>query len=125
MPDPDLYAALTGDSRSAPEYAGALFDRIKSFRRGGSRRMKSPTRSPAELLAPGRALTFANVAEGAEGLVVSDLARAVGRAAEAAGGQPRRGLPRRSADAATGARAGILRARSAGDAVSGLGLPAL
>src|ERR1700724_1223648 len=39
--------------------------------------MKSPTKSPAELLAPGRALTFANVAEGAEGLVVSDLARAV------------------------------------------------
>src|SRR3978361_751894 len=39
--------------------------------------MKSPTRSPAELLGPGRALTFANVAEGAEGLVVSDLARAV------------------------------------------------
>jgi len=36
--------------------------------------MKSPVRSPAELLAPGRALTFANVAEGAEGLVVSDLA---------------------------------------------------
>ena len=29
------------------------------------------------LLTPGRALTFANVAEGAEGLVVSDLARAV------------------------------------------------
>src|SRR5476651_2357961 len=39
--------------------------------------MKAPTRSPAELLMPGRALTFANVAEGAEGLVVSDLARAV------------------------------------------------
>src|ERR1700761_2144145 len=39
--------------------------------------MKSPTRSPAELLAPGRALTFANVAEGAEALVISDLARAV------------------------------------------------
>src|SRR5207302_396363 len=30
-----------------------------------------------ELLTPGRALTFANVAEGAEGLVISDLARAV------------------------------------------------
>src|SRR5258708_18648460 len=45
--------------------------------------MKSPTRSPAELLIPGRALTFANVAEGAEGLVVSDLARAV-----AAGARP-------------------------------------
>src|ERR1700758_341526 len=39
--------------------------------------MKSPTRSPASLLTPGRALTFANVAEGAEGLVISDLARAV------------------------------------------------
>ena len=39
--------------------------------------MKSPAKSPATLLTPGRALTFANVAEGAEGLVVSDLARAV------------------------------------------------
>jgi transcription-repair coupling factor (superfamily II helicase) len=39
--------------------------------------MKSPARSPAELLSPGRALTLANVAEGAEGLVVSDLARAI------------------------------------------------
>src|ERR1700712_466726 len=39
--------------------------------------MKQPVRSPAELLAPGRALTFANVAEGAEGLVISDLVRAV------------------------------------------------
>ena len=34
-------------------------------------------KSPAELLAPGRALTLANVADGAEGLVVADLARAV------------------------------------------------
>ncbi len=39
--------------------------------------MKSPAKSPAELLAPGKALTFANVAEGAEGLIVSDLARAI------------------------------------------------
>src|SRR5438874_6898442 len=39
--------------------------------------MKQPVRSPAELLIPGCALTFANVAEGAEGLVVSDLARAI------------------------------------------------
>jgi len=34
-------------------------------------------RSPAELLAPGRALTFADVADGAEGFVLADLARAV------------------------------------------------
>src|SRR2546421_9206142 len=39
--------------------------------------MKQPVRSPAESLIPGCALTFANVAEGAEGLVVSDLARAI------------------------------------------------
>jgi len=34
-------------------------------------------RSPAEILAPGRPLTLASVADGAEGLVISDLARAV------------------------------------------------
>ena len=32
VPDPDLYAALTGNTPLAPEYAGGLFDRIKSFR---------------------------------------------------------------------------------------------
>src|ERR1700728_3020296 len=39
--------------------------------------MKAPVQSPAQMLTSGRALTFANVAEGAEGLVISDLARAV------------------------------------------------
>ncbi|HWX64248.1 transcription-repair coupling factor [Bradyrhizobium sp.] len=39
--------------------------------------MKQIVRSPAERLAGGRPLTFANVAEGAEGLVISDLARAI------------------------------------------------
>ena len=39
--------------------------------------MKSPVQSPAALLQPGRAITLANVAEGAEGLIVSDLARVV------------------------------------------------
>jgi transcription-repair coupling factor (superfamily II helicase) len=34
-------------------------------------------KSPAELLAPGRPLTLSSVADGAEGLVISDLARAV------------------------------------------------
>ena len=41
VPDPDLYAALTGNVPLAPEYANALFDRIKAFRVGGSRRMKA------------------------------------------------------------------------------------
>ncbi|MGA9327900.1 MAG: transcription-repair coupling factor, partial [Bradyrhizobium sp.] len=39
--------------------------------------MKQPGQSPAQALTPGRALTFANVAEGAEGLIIADLARAV------------------------------------------------
>ena len=34
-------------------------------------------RTPAELLVPGRPLTLAGVADGAEGLIVSNLARAV------------------------------------------------
>jgi antitoxin CptB len=32
VPDPDLYAALTGNVPPAPEYANDLFERIKSFR---------------------------------------------------------------------------------------------
>jgi antitoxin CptB len=32
VPDPDLYAALTGDKPLDPEFASALFDRIKAFR---------------------------------------------------------------------------------------------
>jgi transcription-repair coupling factor (superfamily II helicase) len=39
--------------------------------------MKKTVTSPAGLLSPGHALTIANVAEGAEGLIVSDLARAI------------------------------------------------
>jgi antitoxin CptB len=32
VPDPDLYAALTGKRPAAAEYAGGVFQRIKSFR---------------------------------------------------------------------------------------------
>jgi antitoxin CptB len=32
VPDPDLYAALTGNVPLAPHYANGLFDRIKTFR---------------------------------------------------------------------------------------------
>jgi antitoxin CptB len=34
VPDPDLYAALTGSIPPAAEHAGALFERIKAFRAG-------------------------------------------------------------------------------------------
>ena len=32
VPDPDLYAALTGAMLPTAEHAGALFERIKAFR---------------------------------------------------------------------------------------------
>ena len=32
LPDPDLYAALIGDTRLDPEYSTAVLDRIKAFR---------------------------------------------------------------------------------------------
>jgi len=32
VPDPDLYAALIGEKPLDPEYATALFERIKAFR---------------------------------------------------------------------------------------------
>jgi antitoxin CptB len=32
VPDPDLYAALTGNVPLAPEFTSGLFDRLKSFR---------------------------------------------------------------------------------------------
>jgi len=32
LPDPDLYAAITGHRQLAPGQSGALFERIKAFR---------------------------------------------------------------------------------------------
>ena len=48
-----------------------------------SKRSSGPAASPAQRLAPGRPLLLAGVADGAEGLVIADLARAV-----AAGAKP-------------------------------------
>ena len=62
--------------------------------------MATAAKSPAELLAPGRPLTLANVADGAEGLAVADLARAIAAKAECAGDEPACGLPRRAAHGA-------------------------
>ncbi|MFY9599110.1 MAG: hypothetical protein WAR02_02635, partial [Pseudolabrys sp.] len=39
--------------------------------------MSQNTKSPAELLKPGKPLTLAQVADGAEGFVLADLARAI------------------------------------------------
>jgi transcription-repair coupling factor (superfamily II helicase) len=45
--------------------------------------MKAPTKSPAQALARGQVLTLAHVVDGAEGLVISDLARAIAARADA------------------------------------------
>ena len=50
---------------------------------------KSPAKSPAELLVPGRALTLSGVADGAEGLIVADLARAAAAKPDAPATSPR------------------------------------
>ena len=125
VPDPDLYAALTGNKPLAPEYASGLFDRIKSFRVADHNHEIADTIARRNCSTPGRALTFANVAEGAEGLVVSDLARAVAARPKPPAVSLAVVCRDGAAHAATGPRAGILRTRFAGDAVSGLGLPAL
>src|SRR5262245_24746375 len=72
--------SLCGADRRRAAAAGACERAVRAHQglpSRGSERMKPPAKSPAALLAPGRALTFANVAEGAEGLIVSDLARAI------------------------------------------------
>ena len=83
------------------------------------------TNSPADRVTPGRALTLANVADGAEGLVLADLARAVA----AKPGAPAISLIVVCRD---GPRLAQLRARAqvlcAGDRrsrISGVGLPTL
>ncbi len=45
--------------------------------------MRAPARSPAQRLAPGRPLLLAGIADGAEGLVIADLARSIAAGATA------------------------------------------
>src|SRR5262249_41517391 len=59
--------------------------RVQSKRRGCK---MSVARNPAELVVPGRPLTLAGVADGAEGLVIADLARALAARAQAPAGAP-------------------------------------
>src|SRR5215510_1639692 len=55
-------------------------ERVQPKRRGCK---MSVARNPAELLVPGRPLTLASVADGAEGLVIADMTRAVAARADA------------------------------------------
>ena len=87
--------------------------------------LRSPAPSPARRLHPGRPLLLAGIADGAEGLVLADLARTIAGGCRAAGDQPRGDLPRRHAHGDAVARARLLRAGHRDDRIPGLGLPAL
>ena len=80
----DLLAWVTG-AEVPVEHDTAMFRRVRDFHFKAEDQVSAMAKSPAELLAPGRPLTFANVADGAEGLVISDLARSDCRAPPAAG----------------------------------------
>ena len=76
VPDGELLAWLTGEAEVPASHDGPLFRRLRDFRAQPGERL-TMAKSPAELLEPGRPLTLAGVADGAEGLVVADLARAI------------------------------------------------
>ena len=67
--------------------------------------------SPADLLEPGRPLTLANVADGAQGLIVADLARAVAARADAPATSLLVVCRDGTAHGGAGARARVLRTR--------------
>ena len=125
VPDPDLSCRADRRHAAATGICQRVVRSHQGVSRRGSRRMKAPVKSPAALLAPGRALTFANVAEGAEGLVVSDLARAVAAEPRPPAVSFSGRVPRRSRACSSWRGRWNSSPRFAGDAVSGLGLPAL
>ena len=78
VPDQQIFAWVTGAQQPPPQFDTALFRRLRDFhlRRAG-RLVSVAAKSPAERLHPGKPLTLAQVADGAEGLVLADLARAI------------------------------------------------
>ena len=76
VPDHDLYAWITGEGVAPAPYATAL---AAAAARLSPDRAAMPlmARSPADLLQRRQAADARNVADGAEGLVLADLARAV------------------------------------------------
>ena len=88
VPNSDLYAWVSGEADIPANYdtdRAAAAQGFSRARQGGA--VTAPTKlqaqSPAARLKPGRPLTLAGIADGAEGLVIADLARAI-----AAGASP-------------------------------------
>ena len=124
----DLLAWVTGECESAAaNYDTALFRRLRDFHRKREDVSEADgeiSRRTAEARAAAR--RWRSVADGAEGLVLADLARAIAARARCAGDLSLAvHLPRRPAPGGAGARAGLLRARHRDHGIPGLGLPAL
>jgi len=82
--DCDLLAWITGEQAVPSDFDSALFRDLRRLPLASRRRREvNMAQSPAELLRPGRPLTLADVADGAQGLIVADLARAVAARADA------------------------------------------
>ena len=92
-PNAELYAWVVGAETVPADYDTAVLAKLKRLsparrqnaRRGGAvtASLRSPARSPAQRLRPGRPLLLAGIADGAEGLVLADLARAIAAGAAA------------------------------------------
>jgi transcription-repair coupling factor (superfamily II helicase) len=83
IPDQQIFAWVNGSEAAPAEMNTPLFRRLCAFH-GVERASKSASMlSPANSLQAGKVLTLAEVAEGAEGLVLADLARAIAAKADA------------------------------------------
>ena len=83
IPDQQIFAWVNGSEAAPAEFDTALFRRLRDFHRGGAN--MSDRNLPPNCCKPGKALTLAQVADGAEGLVLADLARAIAARDQCAG----------------------------------------
>ena len=78
IPDQQIFAWVNGaETAPADDRHRAVPPPARLPSQGLGTDVSAPAKSPAELLRPGKALTLAQVADGAEGLVLADLARSV------------------------------------------------
>ena len=111
VPDQEIYSWITGEGAVPARFRQRLVPAHARILTTAAGMRADMSRSPADLLKAGQKLTLANVADGAEGLVLSDLARAIAAQAGRAGDQPCGRVPRRPAHGGVVARAFLLRAR--------------
>ena len=83
MPDQQMFAYVNGAEAAPAEIDSACSAGCAHSIATAAERRDVGAKSPAELLRAGKPLTLAQVADGAEGLVLADLARAIAARADA------------------------------------------